>query len=170
MPHHQMDASGRFVPLEEKPFSGTESLLEDWIESNPHLLLEGETVAIIGRQPRTTFGKFADLLGIDSTGATVIIELKRGVTPRAGARSDHTIWIRKKKQCKCYYAEKWVLCRLDNTTPDEAEQLRQLSEPSEVKPTGNDSVRFHLKTDDDLAILQKILIDRLTAMTGQIST
>ena len=82
MPLHQLDASGKFVPLEETPLPGLESLLEDWIESNPHLLLEGELIAIIARQPRTTFGKFADLLGIDSTGATIIIELKRGETPR----------------------------------------------------------------------------------------
>jgi hypothetical protein len=52
------------------------------VERNPHLLLEGEPLAIVARQPRNPFGKFLDLLAIDETGATVVIELKRGVTPR----------------------------------------------------------------------------------------
>ena len=82
MPIYRMDASGNFVPFEETPFGDFERVLEDWIEANPHLLLDGERMAIIGRQTRTAFGKIADLLGIDETGALVIIELKRGETPR----------------------------------------------------------------------------------------
>src|SRR5438874_1422642 len=82
MPIFRMDASGRFVPFEETPFPDLEKVLEDWIEANPHLLLEGEDIAIIARQPRTAFGKYPDLLGIDESSACVIVELKRGETPR----------------------------------------------------------------------------------------
>jgi RecB family endonuclease NucS len=79
---YRKDASGKFVPFEETPFPDLERVLEEWIESNPYVLLDGEQIAIIGRQPRSEFGKYLDLLGIDASGACVVIELKRGETPR----------------------------------------------------------------------------------------
>jgi len=82
MPLYHKDASGKFIPLQSMRFPDLERVLEDTIEANPHLLLEGEEVAIFARQPVTAFGKYPDLLGIDETGACVIIELKRGETPR----------------------------------------------------------------------------------------
>ena len=82
MPIYKKDESGKFVPFEPKPFPDLEKVLEAWIEDNPHLLLEGEELAIIARQPRTGFDKYLDLLALDLTGATVIVELKRGETPR----------------------------------------------------------------------------------------
>jgi len=82
MPIYKLHESGKFVPFEPTPFPDLEKILEDWIENNPHLLLEGEDLAIFARQPRTGFGKYLDLLGVDQTGATVIVELKRGETPR----------------------------------------------------------------------------------------
>jgi hypothetical protein len=53
--------------------------LEQWIKSNPAVL--GDDIAIIGEQVQTRSGP-ADFLGIDSSGNTVIIELKRGMLPR----------------------------------------------------------------------------------------
>lgn len=84
MPIYKKDASGKFVIFESPAFKDlhTEKVLETWIEDNPHMLLDGEALAIIARQPRTTFSKFLDLLAVDETGATVVIELKRGETPR----------------------------------------------------------------------------------------
>src|SRR4051794_8421924 len=82
MPLYRVNEAGTFVPFEATPFPDVERVLEEWIEKNPHLLLHGETVAFIGRQPRTVHGKFLDLLGIDVTGACVIVELKRGEAPR----------------------------------------------------------------------------------------
>jgi len=82
MPIYKQDESGKFVPFEETPFPDLEKVLEDWIERNPHLVLDGEVLAIISRQPRTAFGRYLDLLAVDKTGATVVIELKRGETPR----------------------------------------------------------------------------------------
>jgi hypothetical protein len=73
---------GKFVPFEQTPFPGLEKTLEDWLEANPHMLLEGEQLAIIARQPRTGYDKQLDLLAVDKTGALVVIELKRGETPR----------------------------------------------------------------------------------------
>lgn len=82
MPIYKQDASGKFVPFEQTPFPDLEQKLEDLIEASPHIVLEDESIAIFARQPRTSYNKYLDLLGIDKTGATVIIELKRGETPR----------------------------------------------------------------------------------------
>jgi hypothetical protein len=60
---------------------------ENWLENSPNLLFEedGETIIWIGRQVRISTedtGKYLDLLGIDSSGDVVIVELKKGRTPR----------------------------------------------------------------------------------------
>ena len=97
MPIYKQDESGKFVPFEQTPFPDLEKVLEDWIEANPHLVLEGETLAFFARQPRTRFDKYLDLLGLDKTGATVIVELKRGETPRdvaAQTLEDEAVTIR----------------------------------------------------------------------------
>jgi hypothetical protein len=53
-------------------------VLEDWVETNPHLLFVGAPLAIIARQPRTPFGKYRVLITVDESGAAVVVELKRG--------------------------------------------------------------------------------------------
>ena len=53
--------------------------LEPWIASNPEII--GANIIIIGRQVRTTSGPL-DLLGIDKSGNTVIVEIKRDQLPR----------------------------------------------------------------------------------------
>ena len=53
--------------------------LEPWIKSNPEIL--GSDIAIIGRQISSKSGPI-DLLGIDSSGNMVVVELKRDKLPR----------------------------------------------------------------------------------------
>jgi len=53
--------------------------LEQWIKSNPLIL--GDDIAVIGEQVQTSSGPM-DFLGIDSSGNTVIVELKRDSLPR----------------------------------------------------------------------------------------
>jgi hypothetical protein len=61
---------------------------ECWLENSPNVLFEedeGDTLIWIGRQVRATIGetgKYPDLIGIDSSGDLVIVELKKGKTPR----------------------------------------------------------------------------------------
>ncbi|MGI6078945.1 MAG: DUF7669 domain-containing protein [Fastidiosipilaceae bacterium] len=61
---------------------------ENWLENSPSMLLEDDdksTVLWIGRQVNVTvgdIGKYPDLLGIDADGDLVIVELKKGKTPR----------------------------------------------------------------------------------------
>lgn len=66
-----------------------ERYFESWLENSPSLLLddeqEGNTILWIGRQVTANVGdteKFPDLIGIDSSGDLVIVELKKGKTPR----------------------------------------------------------------------------------------
>lgn len=53
--------------------------LEPWLASNPEII--GDDVIIIGRQVMTKSGPI-DLLGVDRSGNTVIIEIKRAGLPR----------------------------------------------------------------------------------------
>src|SRR5262245_7673591 len=57
-----------------------EQRLEEWIAADPSIL--GMDLTIIGRQIQTPFRGKLDLLGIDAEGNTVVLELKRGRTPR----------------------------------------------------------------------------------------
>ncbi|WP_066174424.1 DUF7669 domain-containing protein [Bacillus marinisedimentorum] len=65
-----------------------ENDFENWLENSPDALLdeyEGNTIFWIGRQTRAAIGdsgKYPDLMGIDSEGNLVIVELKKGSTPR----------------------------------------------------------------------------------------
>lgn len=57
-----------------------EQRLEDWIVRDPSIL--GMAIALIGRQVQTDFGGRIDLLALDRDANCVVLELKRGRTPR----------------------------------------------------------------------------------------
>jgi len=71
-----------------------ESRLEDWIESDISIL--SENLMIIGRQVETDYSGVVDLLCIDREGDLVIVELKRGMTPRdvTAQALDYASWAR----------------------------------------------------------------------------
>ena len=77
-------SDGRFTEYEQLPFEADheESVLENWLESNPDGILEDGRVLIIGRQVQTDLGGIIDLLGVDREGNVVVVELKRDRTPR----------------------------------------------------------------------------------------
>ena len=73
---------GKLVPMETTlgDSGRTERQhLEEWIKSNPLIL--GDDIAIIGEQVQTASGPL-DFLCIDTSGNTVIVELKRDRLPR----------------------------------------------------------------------------------------
>lgn len=76
--------SGEFIEYTEHDFKGEhrEQTLESWLESNPDSIIEDGTLLIIGRQVSTNLLSFIDLLALDRSGNTVVMELKRDRTPR----------------------------------------------------------------------------------------
>ena len=67
------------TPLNTTNQMETEGLLEDILTANPDMLEEG--LQLVGRQTSTSGGPL-DLLGVDSDGALVVFELKRGTLNR----------------------------------------------------------------------------------------
>lgn len=111
MPIFRQEGEG-FVPFDVVRFEDLERVLEDWIEANPHVLLE-EPLAIVARQARSREG-ILDLLAVDRSGACVIIELKRGQTPRdvIAQGLDYAAWVDELSQedldelCRSYHARR----------------------------------------------------------------
>lgn len=71
-----------------------EKRLEDWLESDISML--DPNLLVIGRQVRTDFGGEIDLLCLDIGGALVVVELKKGRTPRdvAAQTLEYASWAR----------------------------------------------------------------------------
>ncbi len=78
-----IESGGGLTPYPRSAFDEGEAIIEDWLESYPHAILEDDDpLLLIGRQVRTDRGKRIDLLGVDRAGSVVVVELKRGRTPR----------------------------------------------------------------------------------------
>jgi len=72
--------SSRLLKVRSRKKDRTEPYdLEPWLASNPEIM--GTDIMLIGRQIMTKSGPI-DLLGIDKSGNTVIIEIKRSELPR----------------------------------------------------------------------------------------
>ena len=75
---------GSFMEYVVTPYdmAHEEAVLESWLEKNPESIVEGGSLLIIGRQVLTNLGGFIDLLALDRAGNVIVVELKRGRTPR----------------------------------------------------------------------------------------
>lgn len=71
----------------------SEATLEAYLEQDPSLL--GERLLVIGRQVRTAYNKFIDLLAMDQEGNLHVLELKRDKTPRevVAQALDYGSWV-----------------------------------------------------------------------------
>ena len=73
-----------------------EERIENWISNNVSVLVpEDSGLLVIGRQVATAFGGWIDLLCINADGDLVIVELKRGKTPRevTAQALDYASWV-----------------------------------------------------------------------------
>ncbi|MCR4440486.1 MAG: endonuclease NucS [bacterium] len=79
-----ISAEGEFQEFSKKQFAAQhqEQILEEWLEKNPDGIVEDGKLLLIGRQVTTNLGSTIDLVGLDRSGAVVVVELKRGRTPR----------------------------------------------------------------------------------------
>lgn len=87
-----MVSDGRLLKVDAGQVN-REQRLEQWIESNADIL--GELLLLVGRQVKTSYGGIIDLLAIDNEGRCVVIELKRGRTPRdiVAQTLDYVSWV-----------------------------------------------------------------------------
>lgn len=82
------DLSDGYMEKANKEAIDYERDFENWLENSPHVLFEdidSSTIMWIGRQISASYAdstKYPDLMGIDSNGDVVIVELKKGKTPR----------------------------------------------------------------------------------------
>jgi hypothetical protein len=77
-------ATGKLIQAEAADID-VENHLESWLEGSPTVLLEAEPILWIARQASAATAEtvlFPDLVGLDSTGNLVLVEVKRGRTPR----------------------------------------------------------------------------------------
>jgi hypothetical protein len=70
-----------------------EERIQSWVEKDVGII--SENLLVIGREVETSYGGFIDILCIDSQGDIVIIELKRGMTPRevTAQTLDYASWV-----------------------------------------------------------------------------
>ena len=85
------DEKLREIPSDQIDLEGR---LEDWLAGDISLL--DPDLLVIGKQVLTDFGGKIDLLCLDSAGDTVVVELKRGRTPRevTAQALDYASWVR----------------------------------------------------------------------------
>ena len=79
------DNSNAELVVAEETKLECESYLENWLENSPRGLIPSEKILWIGRQTSASDDGgtiYSDLLGVDIEGNLIIVELKKGRTPR----------------------------------------------------------------------------------------
>lgn len=80
----QGDGPTTFVPVRQTTMAAQgllEKVMEEWLAHNPQAVLPSdERVLVISQE--TAFQNLVDILGVDRDGSLVVIEVKRGQTPR----------------------------------------------------------------------------------------
>ncbi|MBI5948937.1 MAG: hypothetical protein HY875_12435 [Chloroflexi bacterium] len=80
----QVEAATTFVRLMPTTMAAQglkEKAMEEWLAANPHAVLPEEERAFVISQA-TSFENLVDILAVDQKGDLVVIEIKRGQTPR----------------------------------------------------------------------------------------
>ena len=120
----------RFQPLEN------EKKLEAALATD--LSLVGEGLLLIKRQVATASGKFIDMLAVDVQGTLVVIELKRGRTPREAVAQllDYASWAKdlSRQEIAEFYAQfhngtsfdEAYVSRFGSSVPEEINQQHKL--------------------------------------------
>lgn len=120
----------RFQPLEN------EKKLEAALATD--LSLVGEGLLLIKRQVATASGKFVDMLAVDVQGTLIVIELKRGKTPREAVAQllDYAAWAKNlsRQEIAEYYGQfhsgasfdEAYVARFGSSVPEEINEQHKL--------------------------------------------
>jgi hypothetical protein len=110
----------RLQPFRSRKFNDSylEQDLEGWLERNPAAMTDDEPVLVIGRQVNTASSGTMDLLAVDSDGRAIIIELKRGPTPRdiIAQALEYAAWVASLNQDEIRQLAQTYLNKLPNRT------------------------------------------------------
>ena len=84
----------RKLPEIPARYASLEQWIEDWLADDVSVL--DPNLLVIGRQVRTSFGGAINLLYIDGDGNLVVVELKRGQTPRevTSQALEYSSWVK----------------------------------------------------------------------------
>ena len=131
-----------FVSAPERSIE-LEQYLESWLENNPWTLVQGDSILWIGRQtsaPVEDTTIFPDLLGVDTRGNLVIVELKRNRTPRDTVAQllDYAAWANELSESRIHkIAEDYFHNRngyLGKTFSDAFRKVLLTNETDEIPP------------------------------------
>jgi len=90
-----------------------------------------------------------------------------GLEVRQSTGSDYDVKLGRTRLLHYYFAQQWVLGRLGTASAEEEAELKlALSDPEAVKRDGQGALRFHISTDSDLAVVQRLLLDQLSKLLG----
>ena len=124
-----------------------ESYLESWLENSPGALTQDELILWIGRQTSAAVEEgtiFPDLLGMDSEGNLVIVELKRDRAPRdvVAQLLEYAAWANELSEKQVHeIAERYFQTRDEFKGRDFHDVFNDIFDPDEV-PTLNRSLRL----------------------------
>ncbi len=130
-----------------------ESYLESWLENSPGALAQDELILWIGRQTSaaTEAGTiFPDLLGVDSEGNLVIVELKRDRAPRdvVAQLLEYAAWANELSEAQVHeMAEGYFQTRDEFQGRNFLDVFNDIFDPDEV-PALNRSLRLFIVAEE----------------------
>lgn len=130
-----------------------EKHLESWLENSPWALAQDEPILWIGRQTRATAEEgtiFPDLIGVDSEGSLVIVELKKDRTPREVVAQllEYATWADELSEEQIHHiAEEYFQNRGVFSGKTFHEAFREMFEEDEV-PTLNRRLRLFVMAEE----------------------
>lgn len=130
-----------------------ERYLESWLENSPGALTQDELILWIGRQTSAATEEgtiFPDLLGVDSEGNLVIVELKRDRAPRdvVAQLLEYAAWANELSEKQVHeIAERYFQARDEFQGRDFHDVFNDIFDPDEI-PALNRSLRLFVIAEE----------------------
>lgn len=147
------DMSNAELVIAQETTLKLESYLENWLENSPGALTQEELILWIGRQTSAAVEKgtiFPDLLGVDSEGNLVVVELKRDRTPRdvVAQLLEYAAWANELSEKQVHdIAERYFQTRDEFQGRDFHDVFNDIFDPDEI-PALNRSLRLFVVAEE----------------------